>query len=379
MIYKRVTTEKIKMVELFSRLGVENKENAKISVPFPLGVNTPYGYKNIITVFRTEKQRAVTTYFKNNKTLKTSNDHLLKVNGDWKKVRDIVKSDIIETEVGTTSIKMQHIGKLEILYDISVEDVHCYYSNGIVSHNSWVLAHLGAEAMLQGKNVMHFTMELNAEYVGLRYDSIFSGVAFQDVRKNRPLVQKKVDEIKAKGCGKLFIKYFPTKTTSPASLKMHIERLQLITGVKIDFVVVDYADLLRPFMQDRNSNSYSIGGDIYGELRGVMGELQVPGWSASQSNRCLTLDTKVIVKRNNLHDMEDIIGNIKVGDQLLTHCGYKYVSRVFPIQTQPVYKICLKSGKTITCSANHEFPLKYGILRSISDGLSVGDKLFTKK
>ena len=54
------------------------------------------------------------------------------------------------------------------------------------SGKSWFLAHLGAEAMLQGKNVMHFTMELNEKYVGLRYDSIFSGVAFQEVRKNQP-------------------------------------------------------------------------------------------------------------------------------------------------------------------------------------------------
>ena len=95
MIYKRVTTEKVKMVDLFSKLGVENKELAAVAVPFPLGVNTPYGYKNIITAFRTEKQRVVTTYFKNNKTLKTSNDHLLKKHVDWKKVRDIVKSDTI--------------------------------------------------------------------------------------------------------------------------------------------------------------------------------------------------------------------------------------------------------------------------------------------
>ena len=153
------------------------------------------------------------------------------------------------------------------------------------SGKSWFLARLGAEAMLQGKNVMHFTMELNEKYVGLRYDAIFTGVAFQEVRKNQPIIQKKLDEIKAKGCGKLFIKYFPTKTASAATLKMHIDRLQLVTGVKIDFVVVDYADLLRPFMQERNSNSYNEAGNVYEELRSMLGELQVPGWTASQANR----------------------------------------------------------------------------------------------
>lgn len=153
------------------------------------------------------------------------------------------------------------------------------------SGKSWFLARLGAEAMLQGKNVVHFTMELNEKYVGLRYDAIFTEVAFQEVRKNQPIIKKKLDEIKAKGCGKLFIKYFPTKTASAATLKMHIDRLQLITGVKIDFVVVDYADLLRPFMQERNSNSYNEAGNVYEELRSMLGELQVPGWTASQANR----------------------------------------------------------------------------------------------
>lgn len=153
------------------------------------------------------------------------------------------------------------------------------------SGKSWLLARIGAEAMKQGKNVMHFTMELNEKYVGLRFDAIFTGIAFQDVRKNQPIIKQKLDEIKSKGCGKLFIKYFPTKIASAATLKMHIDRLQLITGVKIDLVVVDYADLLRPFMQERNSNSYNEAGNVYEELRSMLGELQVPGWTASQANR----------------------------------------------------------------------------------------------
>lgn len=153
------------------------------------------------------------------------------------------------------------------------------------SGKSWFLAHIGAEAMLQGKNVMHFTMELNEKYVGLRYDAIFTGIPFQEVRKKVPEVQKKLDEIKANKCGKLFIKFYPTKTASAATLKMHIDRLELITGVKIDLVIVDYADLLRPFMQDRNSNTYTEAGNVYEELRGMLGELQIPGWTASQANR----------------------------------------------------------------------------------------------
>ncbi len=153
------------------------------------------------------------------------------------------------------------------------------------SGKSWFLAKIGTEALLQGKNVMQFTMELNEKYVGRRYDAIFSGVAFQDVEKHKDLVRKKLAEIRANGAGKLFVKYFPTKAASAQSLKLHVERTQLITGVKIDIVIVDYADLLRPLMQERNSNSYNDAGNVYEELRGMLGELQVPGWTASQANR----------------------------------------------------------------------------------------------
>ena len=145
---------------------------------------------------------------------------------------------------------------------------------------SWLLAKLGAESMKQGKNVLHITLELNENYVGLRYDSCFTGIDFQNIRNNVELVKQKI----AKVPGKLFIKYYPIKTVSANSLKLHAERIQML-GTKIDMMVVDYADILRPSNSDKNSNSYSEAGGIYEELRAVAGELQIPIWSASQANR----------------------------------------------------------------------------------------------
>jgi replicative DNA helicase len=181
------------------------------------------------------------------------------------------------------------------------------------SGKSWFLARIGAEAMKQGKNVIHVTLELNEKYVGLRYDAIFSGIAFQEVRKNSEVVRKHIDEMKAKGGGQLFIKYFPIKTASSATIKMYIDRLQLITNVKIDLVVVDYADLLRPFAAEKNSNSYSEAGSVYEELRGVLGELQVPGWTASQSNR--GAHEEEIIEA---HNVADSYRKIMTGDFIMS-------------------------------------------------------------
>lgn len=149
------------------------------------------------------------------------------------------------------------------------------------SGKSWILTRLGAVAMKQGKNVLHVTLELNEHYVGLRYDAFFTGIPFQNVKNNIHRVKNKIAEVP----GKLFIKYFPLKTVSPQSLKLFIERIEMLNQTKIDVLVVDYADILRPFMSERNANSYSDAGSVYEELRGVAGELQIPVWSASQSNR----------------------------------------------------------------------------------------------
>jgi replicative DNA helicase len=181
------------------------------------------------------------------------------------------------------------------------------------SGKSWLLMRFGAEAMKQGKHVLHVTLELSENYVGLRYDAYFAGIAFQDVRKNIPAVKSKLEEHKNNGGGQLFVKYFPLKTVSPHSLKQHIERLQLINGIKIGMLIVDYADILRPFMADRNSNSYNEAGSVYEELRQIAGELQIPVWSASQSNRGAH-DEEVI----QAHNVADSYRKIMTGDFIIS-------------------------------------------------------------
>ena len=161
---------------------------------------------------------------------------------------------------------------------------------------SWLLCSLGAKAMKAGKNIAHFTLELNENYVGLRYDCCFTGIQFQDIKHEQAKVEEKIKDIK----GRLFVKYFPIKTVCAQSLKFHIERIQTLEGIKIDEMIVDYADILRPLESDKNANSYSEMGGIYEELRQVAGELQIPCWTASQTNRSALNED--IVQAHNISD-----------------------------------------------------------------------------
>jgi replicative DNA helicase len=146
---------------------------------------------------------------------------------------------------------------------------------------SWVLTKLGKEAMLQEKNVIHFSMELAQKYVGRRYDCCFTGIDFQKISEHKGEVLEAIKNIESF----LKIKYYPTKTATALTLKSYTERVEMLTGKKVDMIVVDYADILRPVVYGKGGDAYTDAGNIYEELRSIAGELNLPIWTASQGNR----------------------------------------------------------------------------------------------
>ena len=53
---------------------------------------------------------------------------------------------------------------------------------------SWMLINIGANAIRQGKTVIHYTLELNDNYVGQRYDSVVTGIAAQNLKNHTDIV-----------------------------------------------------------------------------------------------------------------------------------------------------------------------------------------------
>jgi len=151
---------------------------------------------------------------------------------------------------------------------------------------SWVLSSMGAYALSQGLNVVHYTLELNEAYVGLRYDSIFSGVESQNLKYHKEEVMEKLFKLE----GDLTIKYYPTKSCTVNTLSAHLKKV-VTFGKKVDMVLVDYADIMKDIGKAQEMR-HALG-NIYEDLRGMAGELQVPVWTASQANRS-ALDEDVI-------------------------------------------------------------------------------------
>ena len=144
-------------------------------------------------------------------------------------------------------------------------------------------------------------------------------------------------------------------------------------GFKFDILILDYFDCLESHKkyQDRNESELTI---IKG-FEALSSDFDIPAWTAIQSNRCLNLNSKV-----NIEGIGEInIGDVKIGNKILTVKGYKTITNVFPITKQKTYKIKTKSGKEIICSANHKFLTSNNKLKSINSGLSVGENLFVRK
>lgn len=152
---------------------------------------------------------------------------------------------------------------------------------------TWVLCALGAAAVRAGKTVVHYSMELSEKYVGSRYDTVFTQIPSADLPDKKSSVKDKISKLK----GKLIIKYFPPKGVSPKKLEAHIEKMTA-AGNKPDLIIVDYADLLLSHT-NKTDSTYGEQGGVYIELRGMGGELQIPIWTASQTNRT-GIDAEVI-------------------------------------------------------------------------------------
>ena len=152
---------------------------------------------------------------------------------------------------------------------------------------TWVLCALGAAAVKAGLNVVHYSLELSEHYVGQRYDTVFTQIPSADVKDKKEEVKEKIGRLK----GKLLIKYFPPKGISAKRLEAHIEKMTA-AGNKPDLIIIDYADLLLSH-SNKSDSTYGEQGGVYIELRGISGELGIPIWTASQTNRS-AIDSEVI-------------------------------------------------------------------------------------
>ena len=142
---------------------------------------------------------------------------------------------------------------------------------------SWLLINIGANAVKAGHTVIHYTLELNENYVGQRYDSVLTGINAQSLKNHQETVEEKMKTLS----GDLIVKYYPTKSVGVMGIKAHLEKT-IMLGKRPDVVIVDYGDLLKI---NTKKDKHEALEELYEELRGMAGEYSIPVWTASQAGR----------------------------------------------------------------------------------------------
>jgi archaellum biogenesis ATPase FlaH len=158
------------------------------------------------------------------------------------------------------------------------------FAGGSGSGKSLFLQNLAVNWSQAGLNGVYITLELSEGLCALRIDSMMTQTSSRDIFKDIDNVEMKV-KMAAKKAGKLRIKYMPAQSTVN-DIRAYCKELQIQTGIKVDFLCVDYLDLIMP-VSAKVSPSDLFVKDKYvsEELRNLAKELNVLFVTASQLNR----------------------------------------------------------------------------------------------
>ena len=158
------------------------------------------------------------------------------------------------------------------------------FAGGSGSGKSLFMQNLAVNWAQAGLNGVYITLELAEGLCSMRIDSMMTDISSRDIFKNIDDVELRV-KMMAKKAGKLRIKYMPAQSTVN-DLRAYCKELEIQTETKIDFLCVDYLDLLMP-VSAKVSPSDLFVKDKYvsEELRNLAKELNVLFVTASQLNR----------------------------------------------------------------------------------------------
>lgn len=158
------------------------------------------------------------------------------------------------------------------------------FAGGSGSGKSLVMMNLALNFLHQGLSGVYITLELSEELTSLRTDAMLTSMSTRDIRKDMDSVELKV-KMAAKKAGKYRVKGLPAQSNVNA-IRGYIKEVQIQTGMNIDFVMVDYLDLVMPVSVKVSPTDQFIKDKyVSEELRNLAKELNIIMVTASQLNR----------------------------------------------------------------------------------------------
>jgi KaiC/GvpD/RAD55 family RecA-like ATPase len=158
------------------------------------------------------------------------------------------------------------------------------FAGGSGSGKSLVMMNIALSWLQAGLSGVYVTLELSEELCSLRTDAMLTGMGTKEIRKDIGTTELKVKMVSKKS-GQYRVKQFPAQSNIN-DIRSYLKEVQIQTGIRVDFVMVDYLDLLMPVSVKVNPNDQFIKDKyVAEELRNLSQELNVLMVTASQLNR----------------------------------------------------------------------------------------------
>jgi len=158
------------------------------------------------------------------------------------------------------------------------------FAGGSGSGKSLFMQNLSVNWSSVGLNGVYVSLELSEDLCAMRIDSMTTDIGTKNIFKNLDDVEMKV-KIRAKKSGRFYIKYLPAQSTVN-DIRAYIKSLEVETGIKVDYLCIDYLDLLMPVSAKVSPSDLFIKDKyVSEEIRNLAKELNVILVTASQLNR----------------------------------------------------------------------------------------------
>jgi len=158
------------------------------------------------------------------------------------------------------------------------------FAGGSGSGKSLFMQNIALNWITSGLNGVFLTLELSEELTAMRIDAMAANCSTKEIFKDLDTLEMKIRFL-GKKSGKLRIKYMPAQS-NVNHIRAYLKELEIQTGQKTDFIMVDYLDLVMP-VSAKVSPSDLFVKDKYvsEELRNLAREFNILMITASQLNR----------------------------------------------------------------------------------------------
>ena len=158
------------------------------------------------------------------------------------------------------------------------------FAGGSGSGKSLVMMNIALNWLAQGLSGVYISLELSEELTSLRTDAMLTMMSTRDIRKDIGTTELRV-KMAAKKYGQYRVKGLPAQS-NVNDIRSYLKEVQIQTGIKVDFVIIDYLDLVMPVSVKVNPNDQFIKDKyVSEELRNLAKELGILMVTASQLNR----------------------------------------------------------------------------------------------